>query len=111
MFYDLAGREFNKKPMEKGTLIKVHKGFFDTLNDDELYKDRLGIIANVERFMEDDNRGSYNLMLMYDIIYLDLDGNITGKETRIRYNNVRKANVNLTSAKYVKLNEKNKIFD
>lgn len=106
MFYDLAGREFNKKPMGKGTLIKVHKGFFDTLDDNELYKDRLGIIVNVERFMEDDNRGSYNLMPAYDIIYLDLDGNITGKETRIRYNNVRKASVNLTLAKYVKLNER-----
>lgn len=106
MFYDLAGREFNKKPMGKGTLIEVHKGFFDTLDDNELYKDRLGIIVNVERFMEDDNRGSYNLMPMYDIIYLDLDGNIIGKEMRIRYTNVRKASVNLTLAKYAKLNEK-----
>lgn len=58
MFYDLAGRDFNKKPMGKGTLIEVHKGFFDTLDDNELYKDRLGIIVNVERFMEDDNRGN-----------------------------------------------------
>lgn len=105
MFYDLAGREFTKKPLVEGTLVKVCKGYFDTLNDDELYKDQLAIITNVERFMEDDNCGSYNLMPMYDMVYIDKDGKILCKEYRVKYSVVHKAGLRLNSSKYAKLNE------
>lgn len=104
MFYDLAGREFTKKPLVEGTLVKVCKGFFDTFNDAELYKDQLAIIINVERFMEDDNRGSYNLMPMYDLVYIDKDGNILNTEYRVKYNVVHKAGLRLKSSKYNHLN-------
>lgn len=93
MYYDLAGREFSKKPYEIGTLVKVHFGYFDTLDDSLLYKDIFAIVVGVER-----EHGT--LDPMYDLVIVDKEGKIINTMYRIQQRLCCKAGLKLSSPKY-----------
>ena len=85
MWYgDLRGREFAVKPINIGELVYIRKGWLDTFNDDELYKEQLAIIIDV-------NPIAGTLMPMYDVIYCTKEGKYLSYELRLNTHVVYKA--------------------
>lgn len=96
MYYDLAGREFSRKPYEIGTLIRVYFGCFDTFEESLIHKDIIAIVAGVER-----EHGT--LDPMYDSVIVDKEGKITDTMYRVRQRLCCKAGLKLSSSKYQSL--------